>query len=121
MKRDKKQDQLITKRSAERLFNAEIASSERLRALILIGLLGLEAVLLMVIYYFYRNQYLSLFNTHIAIYAILIFALIIILYEAFIHFFIGKKMKMFFHHKSIFGYVNSFSEISLLTGLSIFL
>jgi len=103
------------------LYNAEFAGSERLRALILIGMLGLEAILLMVIYFFYRQQYLSLFNTHIAIYAILIFTLVIIVYEAFIHFFIGKKMKMFFHHRSIFGYVNSFSEISLLTLLFIFI
>ena len=71
------------------LYNAEFAGSERLRALILIGMLGLEAILLMVIYFFYRQQYLSLFNTHIAIYAILIFTLVIIVYEAFIHFFIG--------------------------------
>ena len=103
------------------LYNAEIAGSERLRALILIGMLGLEAILLMAIYFFYRNQYLSLFNNHIAIYAILIFTMIIIVYEAFIHFFIGKKMRMFFHHRSIFGYVNSFSEISLLTVLFIFI
>lgn len=103
------------------LFNAEIAGSERLRALILIGMLGLEAILLMVIYFFYRNQYLSLFNTHIAIYAILIFTLVIIVYELVIHFFIEKKMKMFFHHRSIFGYINSYSEISLLTLLFIFI
>ena len=103
------------------LFDIEIASSERVRSLILIVLLGVEAVLLMVIYFFYRSQYLSLFNTHIAIYAILIFTLVIIVYEAFIHFFIGKKMRMFFQHMSIFGYVNSFSEITLLTGLFIFI
>lgn len=108
-------------KNPKELYNAEIAGSERLRALILIGMLGLEAILLMVIYFFYRNQYLSLFNNHIAIYAILIFTLVIIIYEAFIHFFIGKKMRMFFHHRSIFGYVNSFSEISLLTVLFIFI
>jgi hypothetical protein len=38
------------------LFDIEIASSERLRALILIGLLGLEALLLMVIYFFWLNR-----------------------------------------------------------------
>lgn len=105
----------------ESLFDIEIAQSERLRALILIGMLGFEAILLMVIYFFYRNQYLSLFTTHIAIYAILIFTLVIIVYEAFVHYFIGKKMRMFFHHRSIFGYVNSFSEITLLTVLFIFI
>lgn len=121
MKQNKKQEHVKQKESAEGLFTTEIASSERLRALILIGLLGLEAVLLMVIYIFYRHQYLSLFNTHIAIYAILIFTLIIIVYEAFIHYFIGKRMGMFFHHRSIFGYVNAFSEITLLTLLFIFI
>lgn len=110
----------ISERSKE-LYNAEIAGSERLRALILIGMLGLEAILLMVIYFFYRNQYLSLFNTHIAIYAILIFTLTIIVYEAFVHYFIGKRMRMFFHHRSIFGYLNAFSEITLLTLLFIFI
>lgn len=103
------------------LFNAEIAGSERLRALILIGMLGLEAILLIIIYFFYRNQYLSLFNTNIAIYAILIFTLLIIVYESVVHFFIGKKMRMFFHHRSFFGYLNAFSEVTLLTLLFIFI
>jgi adenylate cyclase len=107
--------------SSKELYNVEIAGSERLRALILIGMLGLEAILLMVIYFFYRNQYLSLFNTHIAIYAILIFTLTIIVYEAFVHYFIGKRMRMFFHHRSIFGYLNAFSEITLLTLLFVFI
>jgi adenylate cyclase len=106
---------------SKELYNAEIAGSERLRALILIGMLGLEAVLLMVIYFFYRNQYLSLFNNHIAFYAILIFTLVIIVYEAFVHYFTGKKMKVFFHHRSVFGYLNAFSEITLLTLLFIFI
>jgi adenylate cyclase len=121
MKADCKIDFAKQQDSPKELYNAEIAGSERLRALILIGMLGLEAILLMVIYFFYRNQYLNLFNNNIAFYAILIFTLVIIVYEAFIHFFIGKKMRMFFHHRSIFGYVNSFSEISLLTVLFIFI
>ncbi|MCW0482282.1 adenylate/guanylate cyclase domain-containing protein [Gaoshiqia sediminis] len=103
------------------LFNAEIAGSERLRALILISLLGLEAVLLIIIYFFYRTEYISLFNTHIAIYAILIFTLIMILYESSVHYFIGKEMALFSHHRSAFGYLNSFSEITLLTILFIFI
>ncbi len=107
--------------NSKELYNVEIAGSERLRALILIGMLGLEAILLMVIYFFYRNQYLSLFTTHIAIYAILIFTLVIIVYEAFVHYFIGKRMRMFFHHRSVFGYLNAFSEITLLTLLFIFI
>ena len=121
MEVESKMNHSTQQENSNELYNAEIAGSERLRALILIGMLGLEAILLMVIYYFYRKQYLSLFNTHIAIYAILIFTLVIIVYEAFVHYFIGKRMRMFFHHRSIFGYVNSFSEISLLTVLFIFI
>ncbi|HRW20708.1 MAG TPA: adenylate/guanylate cyclase domain-containing protein, partial [Bacteroidales bacterium] len=112
---------LLQLKDSKELYNAEIAGSERLRALILIGMLGMEAILLMVIYFFYRSQYLSLFNTHIAIYAILIFTLTIIIYEAFVHYFIGKQMRIFFHHRSIFGYLNAFSEITLLTLLFVFI
>jgi adenylate cyclase len=107
--------------NSKELYNAEIAGSERLRALILIGMLGLEAILLMVIYFFYRNQYLNLFNNNIAFYAILIFTLLIIVYETVVHFFIGKKMRVFFHHRSVFGYLNAFSEVTLLTLLFIFI
>jgi adenylate cyclase len=102
-------------------YNAEVAGSERLRALILIGMLVLEAILLMVIYFFYRNQYLNLFNNNIAFYAILIFTLLIIIYETVVHFFIGKKLRVFFHHRSVFGYLNAFSEVTLLTLLFIFI
>jgi adenylate cyclase len=122
MKTSRKMADYVSQReSSKELYSAEIAGSERLRALILIGMLGLEAILLMVIYFFYRKQYLLLFNTHIAIYAILIFTLTIIVYEAFVHYFIGKRMRMFFHHRSIFGYLNAFSEITLLTLLFIFI
>lgn len=103
------------------LFNAEIAGSERLRALILTGMLGLEALLLMVIYFFYRNQYLSLFNSNIAIYAILIFTMVIIVYESIVHYFIGKNRRVFFSHRSMYGYLNAFSEITLLSLLFIFI
>jgi len=73
MELESKMNRFSQPENPKELYNAEIAGSERLRALILIGILGLEAILLMVVYFFYRNQYLSLFNTHIAIYAILIF------------------------------------------------
>lgn len=103
------------------LFKAEIAGSERLRSLILIGILGLEALLLMIIYFFYHTQYLLLFNTTIAIFAILIFTVLIILYEILIHYLIKKKVRVFFQHRNILGYINAFSEITLLTGLFIFI
>jgi adenylate cyclase len=107
--------------SVENLFDIEIAKSERFRTLILIGLLGLEAVILMVIYFFYRDQYLLVFTTHIAIYAILIFTVLIIVYESIVHYFIGKKMSVIFTKRGAFSYFNAFSEISLLTLLLIFI
>ncbi len=105
----------------EESFNIEISSSERLRSLLLIALLGLEAVLLIVIYLFYREQYNGLFNSPISLYAILIFTLLIIVYESFVHYFIGKGIPLYFQRKSVFGYLNTFSEITLLTVLFIFI
>lgn len=105
----------------EESFNIEISSSERLRSLLLISLLGLEAVLLIVIYLFYREQYNALFNSPISLYAILIFTLLIIVYESFAHYFIGKGIPLRFHRKSVFAYLNTFSEITLLTALFIFI
>jgi len=104
--------------SVEELYNIEINKSERLRALILIGLLGLEALFLLVIYFFYREEYLQIFNTHISIYAILIFTVIIIIYEYLVHYSIGKS-KFYFQNPRFFSYFNSFSEVSLLSLLLI--
>ena len=94
--------------SVEQLFDTEISKSERLRALILIGLLGLEAVFLIVIYFFYSEEYLQMFKTHIAIYAILIFTAVIIIYEVFVHYLIGKRSKSFLINPRLFSYFNSF-------------
>ncbi len=107
--------------SVEELFNTEISKSERMRAMILVGLLGLEALFLLIIYFFYSEEYLRMFKTHIAIYAILIFTTIIIIYEFLIHYLLGKKSKSFLLHPRIFGYFNSFSEVSLLSILLIFI
>jgi adenylate cyclase len=107
--------------SVEKLYNTEIFKSERLRAIILIGLLGVEALLLLVIYFFYSEEYLQMFKTHIAIYAILIFTVIIIIYEFFVHYILGVKSKSFLINPHFFGYINSFSEISLLSILLIFI
>lgn len=105
----------------EQLFNTEISKSERLRALILIGLLGLEALFLLVIYFFYSEEYLLMFKTHIAIYAILIFTAIIIVYEFFVHYLIGKGSNSFFLNPRLFSYFNSFSEVTLLSLLLMFI
>ena len=107
--------------SIEELFNNEVSKSERLRALILIGLLALEAISLLGIYLLYSEEYLNMFKTHISIYAILIFTAIIIVYEFFVHYLIGKRSKFFFMNPRFFGYFNSFSEISLLSILLIFI
>lgn len=119
MKKNKKtvqEDSFTIKES----FNIEISSSERLRSLLLISLLGLEAIILIVIYLFYREKYNALFNSPISLYAILIFTLLIIVYESFVHYFIGKGIQPLFHRR-IFGYLNAFSEITLLTVLFIFI
>ncbi len=107
--------------SEEDLFNIEISKSERLQSVILIGLLGFEAIFLLVIYFFYSEQYLNAFKTHISIYAILIFVGIIIIYESFTHYLIGKKIKFFFSKPLLFGYFKSFSEVSLLSVLLVFI
>ena len=107
--------------SIEELFNIEISKSERSRALILIGLLGLETVFLLVIYFFYSEEYLQVFKTRISIYAILIFTAIMIAYESLVHHLLGKKSKFFSVNPRRFGYFNSFSEVTLLTILLIFI
>ncbi|UBM61161.1 adenylate/guanylate cyclase domain-containing protein [Candidatus Sulfidibacterium hydrothermale] len=118
MKNDLKKQRTI---AIEKLFNEEITKSERFRAAILIGLLGLEAVALVVIYFFYRKEYLHLFKTPIAIYDVLIFTAIIIVFEFLMHYVLGKKDKPFLYNTRFFGYFNSFSEITLLTLLFIFI
>ncbi len=117
----KTQDHIHKTMSIEELFNAEISKSERLRAIILIGLLGLEALFLLIIYFFYSEEYLYMFKTHIAIYAIFIFTAIIIIYEFLVHYSLGKKNKSFLLNPQVFGYFNSFSEVSLLSILLIFI
>jgi len=107
--------------SVEESFNIEISKSERLRALVLIGLLGMEAIFLIIIYLFYSEEYLHIFKTQISIYAILIFTAIIIVYESLVHYLTGKRSKFFFFNPRFFSYFNSFSEVSLLSLLLIFI
>jgi len=107
--------------SIEELFNIEILKSERKRSTILIGLLALEAMFLFIIYAFYRDEYLQLFKNYISIYALLIFTAIIIVYEFTTHYLIGKKKNFLFLSPRFFGYFNSFSEISLLSMLLIYI
>jgi adenylate cyclase len=119
--KERKQKKMQKTLSVNELFSIEISKSERLRALLLIGLLALEAFLLIVIYLFYSEQYYTLFNTRIALYAILIFTVIIIIYESLVHYFLGKRILLFTKHRYVFAYLNVFSEISLLSVLFIFI
>jgi len=105
------------KLSTEELFDKEITKIERLRSVILIGLLAAEAVLLLVIYLFFIEDYLNLFKSNIAIFSILMFTVVIIIYESLIHYFMGRNNKPFFFNPRLFGFFNSFSEITLLTVL----
>ncbi len=108
-----------TAASVEELFNIEISKSERLRALILIGLLGLEAISLLIIYFFYSAEYLQVFKTRISIYSILIFTAIMIVYESVVHYLLGRRSKFLTANPRFFSYFNSFSEVSLLSILLI--
>jgi len=101
--------------SIDELFNKEITKVERLRSVILIGLLGVEALMLLVIYLFFIEDYMILFKSNIAIFSILLFTVVIIIYESLIHYFMGKENKPFFFNPKIFGFFNSFSEITLLS------
>ena len=110
-----------SKRDFDELFHQEIETSERLRTGILIGLLGLEGVMLLVIYLFYKEEYFSLFSSHIAIYAVLIFMTIIVIYELILHYYrhyFRKKTNISYTLK---GYINAFFEVSLLSLLLIFI
>ncbi len=107
--------------SAKELFNSEFFKSERLRATILIGLLALEAFFLIIIYFFYKEEYFNIFGSSIGIYAILIFTVLIIIYELIIFFILTKEHKSFSFKPWFFEYFNIFSEISLLSILLIFI
>jgi len=110
-----------TAASVEALFNIEISKSERMRALILIGLLGLEAISLLIIFFFYSEEYLQVFNSRISIYSILIFTAIMIVYECLVLYLLGRKNKFLSPNPRFFSYINSFSEVTLLSVLLIFI
>ncbi len=101
-------------------YNKEIFKSEKHRASLLVGLLLLEAVLLIALYYLNKQEYYKVFKTPLSIFAILIFTGILILYEIIIHYILYRFSKDTGIYKpKIFGYFNSFSEITLLTLLLI--
>ena len=109
------------KNEFDELFHQEVETSERLRTGILIGLLGLEGVFLLILYLFYNKEYLKLFTTHIAIYAVLIFMAIIIIYELILHYYRSHCRKLIRYTSAFSGYLNVFFEVSLLSLLLIFI
>ena len=101
-------------------YNQEIFKSEKHRATLLIGLLLFEALLLIIIYYFNKEEYYKVFKTPLSIFAILLFTGLLILYEILVHYILFNFSKLSpVKQPKIFGYFNSFSEISLLTLLLI--
>ncbi len=101
-------------------YNKEIFKSEKHRATLLIGLLLFEALLLIVIYYLNKQEYYKIFKTPLSIFAILIFTGILIVYEIIVHYLLFKFQKVsILKQTKVFGYFNSFSEITLLTLLLI--
>ncbi|MEZ5019316.1 MAG: hypothetical protein R2756_04175 [Bacteroidales bacterium] len=105
----------------EELFFQELETSERFRTLVLIGLLGLEGITLLVIYLFYQDEYFRLFSTHIALYAVLIFMAIIVVYELMFHFYRNQFRKKTVIPYALKGYINAFFEVSLLSMLLVFI
>ncbi len=105
----------------DELFHQEIETSERLRTGILIGLLGLEGIMLLVLYLFYHEEYFKLFSTHIAIYAVLIFMAIIVVYELLLHYYRYHFRRKTDSSYTFKGYLNAFFEVSLLSLLLMFI
>lgn len=108
-------------RDFDALFYQEIDTSERLRTGLLIGLLGLEGIMLLVIYLFYQDEYFRLFSTHIALYAVLIFMAIIVIYELIVYYYrhhLRRKSDISYTFNS---YINAFFEVSLLSLLLMFI
>ena len=109
------------KRDFDDLLHQEFETSERLRKGILIALLGLEGLTLLVLYLLYNHEYFRLFTSHLAIYAVLIFMTIMVIYELILHFYARYFRKRPERYSPISGYVNAFFEISLLSLLLLFI
>lgn len=101
----------------DKIYDKEILKSERKRSIILIALLLIEVVSLFVIYSLYKEEYLQVFKTNISIFAIIFFTTIIIAYDILINYIIGLKSNFIIAKPEVFGFINSFFEISLLTVL----
>lgn len=99
----------------ESLYYHEIAKSTRLRTLILIGLLVFVGLSLLLIYLSFDKEYIEIFKSNIPIYALLIFALIIITYELVVHYLVTWRSGLFNLRTKFSAYSTTFSEIGLLS------
>ncbi|RLD24746.1 MAG: hypothetical protein DRI71_01640 [Bacteroidetes bacterium] len=105
------------KKLSEDLFKHEMVKSARLRAVILIGLMSFVGFALMLVYLFFGGEYIDIFESNIAIYALLIYALVIIFYELFVHYLVSRKSKLFNLRSKLSAYITTLTEIGLLSVL----
>lgn len=101
------------------LFYHELEKSARLRAIILIGLLLFIGFSLLLVYVFFGEEYIDIFESNMAIYALLIFALVIIAYELVVHYLVSRKSSLFNLRNKFLSYLTTFSEIGLFSLLLI--
>ena len=101
------------------LFHREIEKSARLRAIILVGLLTFVGFSLLLVYLFFGEEYIDIFESNIAIYALLIFSLAIIAYELFVQYLVTRKSELFNLRSKLSAYIITLSEIVLLSILLI--
>lgn len=105
----------------EELFQVEIGKGERFRAAILIGLLGFEGLLLLFIYLLLQAEYTRLIQSEVALWSVLAFMAIIILYELVFHYYHRKQIQSNKIRYGFNGYLNATFEVSLLSTLIIFI
>lgn len=99
----------------EELFDHEVEKSARLRAIILVGLLSFTGLSLLLVYLTFGQEYIALFKSNIAIYALLIFALAIIAYELAVHYLVFRRGNLFNLRSKFSVYFTTFSEIGLFS------
>lgn len=99
----------------EEQFELEIERSNQTRAVVLIALLGIEGIVLLLIYMLFSDQYLSLFQSTLSIYAVLIFMVVIIAHELITHFFVKKRLHFTGIRRKGSAYLKAFTEVTLLS------
>ncbi len=99
----------------------EMAESKRMRSIVLIALLGFQGVFLFLIYLLNSSEYRTLFETSIALFAVLIYMVLIILFESFAWFLAKSRPKKGELPSPVLAFLNIFLEISLLSLLLVFI